>query len=427
MKVIGSFLFLIAMINQGCTPMNNSTNHFTLSNDTLYIKTETHKGVGLFEQRVGSLEFEDVSKSISNEVVFPDNISNIKHAKRFIDIKVWSYNEYKESGKSKLSEYILDDINNNRIDTLNIPTRTQNFIHVMTGIRENENVFILDENNNRDFTDDPVRTIEKIDWETSDGLIKCEFNIYDGERVVVDSTWVAIGRPRENAELSLGVGEHLKADFYIDEDYFQIVVKDSYSGFPYDMPILALLSHNSKSKDSLLLKDNLYLNEYVKLNDDYYRFDRISNSGNYLTLIKERNFENKIGTQIGMIAPEFNSISVVGDTIRSSALHNRNTVIANSCGCGGDQVSTNAFSDISKKYGDKANILHLDSKIENGLEGIHIDMEEKYNEDIYNKYRKTYCSRICYVIDENNRIIDKFMITDWESFLPQIFVSLKAS
>lgn len=427
MKVKVSFVFLIAIIYLGCNPKYDSANHFTLTNDTLYIKTETHKGVGLFEQSVGSLKFEDVSKSFPNEVVFPDKISSIKHAKRFIDIKVWRYNEHSENEKSKLSEYILDDINNNRIDTLNLPSRTQNFIHVMTGIRENENVFILDENNNRDFTDDSVRTIEKIDWETSDGLIKCKFNIYDGERVVVDSTWVAIGRPRENSELSLGVGEHLKADFYIDEDYFQIVVKDSYSGFPYDMPILALLSHNSKSKDSFLIKDNLYLKEYVKLDDNYYRFDRISNSGNYITLIKEGNFENKIGTQIGMIAPEFNSISVVGDTIRSLTLYNRKTVIANSCGCGGDQVSTNAFYEINEKYGDMANILHLDSKIENGLEGIHIDMEEKYNEDIYNKYRKTYCSRICYVIDENNRIIDKFMITEWESFLPQIFVSLKTS
>ena len=65
--------------------------------------------------------------------------------------------------------------------------------------------------------------------------------------------------------------------------------------------------------------------------------------------------------------------------------------------------------------------------IKNGLEEkCQIDMTEKYNKEIYNNYRKAYCSRVAYVIGSNKRIVDKFDITDWKNFLPK-HVSLNAS
>jgi len=72
-----------------------------------------------------------------------------------------------------------------------------------------------------------------------------------------------------------------------------------------------------------------------------------------------------------------------------------------------------------KAYDKNIHILRLDSKIENGSDGLQIDMEEKFNEEIYNKYRNEYCSRMCYVIGKNNRIIDKFPTKDWRSNLPK--------
>ena len=121
-----------------------------------------------------------------------------------------------------------------------------------------------------------------------------------------------------------------------------------------------------------------------------------------------------------MIAPEFDGITVAGDTINSLTLHDRVIVIANSCGCGGDKISTEAYNKMEKTFGNNIHILHLDSNIEKGLVGLHIDMKEKYNKDIYKIYRKQFCSRITYVIGKNNKIIDKFKITDWESILPKI-------
>jgi hypothetical protein len=132
---------------------------------------------------------------------------------------------------------------------------------------------------------------------------------------------------------------------------------------------------------------------------------------------QELDFASKIGTQVGMIAPDFTCISVKGDIIISSNLHDRTVIIANSCGCGGDKLSTETFHEIEKTFGNKIYALRLDFGIERGLEGWHIDMEEEYNRDVYNKYRNAYCSRISYVIGKNGRIIDTFMITDWKPVL----------
>jgi hypothetical protein len=110
-------------------------------------------------------------------------------------------------------------------------------------------------------------------------------------------------------------------------------------------------------------------------------------------------------------------VTVDGDTIRSSDLRNKALVLANSCGCGGDKLSTESFYKIKNAFGDKIYALRLDSGIKRGLEGWNIATEDAFNRDIYNKYRQTYCSRIAYVVGTNRRILGKFDIVNWESTL----------
>lgn len=419
MKLLTKIMFLASILLQGCFNQKDSIHQFSSSEETIVIPTKAHKGGGLFSNLVVPLSFLDTAEQFPYTVVFPDNISDIKRSSRFVDLKAMRYNNYTEERKSSLQPYIHEDIVDQKLDTLNCPNREQNYINVMKGLRGSEKVFIVDENNNKDFNDDSVRTYLKIDWYSSRNLIKCKFDIYNGDKVVTDSTWVNIGTLNSSSKLFFGVFEYLTADFSIDDDNFQIGISDEEGGFPYQFPTISLLSNNSKTKDTLLLKDILYRGEFVKLNDAYYRFDNISNSGDYLTLVKEGNFELKIGTQVDMVAPEFECITVNGDTVRSTTLHDRIMVIANSCGCGGDQVSTKAYDEISEEFDDKIHILHLDSQIEEGLEGLRLDMEDDFNSDIYDKYRNAYCSRICYVIDEDSRIIDKFPVTSWKTYLPK--------
>ncbi len=213
----------------------------------------------------------------------------------------------------------------------------------------------------------------------------------------------------------------LTTDLFIDKEKFKIAITDLFSGiFTYGIHSwVAIISDNSTTKDTLLERDILKTGEVLKRGSNHYRFENISNNGEYITLVKELNFPNLIGTQIGVIAPEFACKTVAGDTINSSTLHDRIIVIANSCSCGGNQISTKSYYDMKKEYGSIIHIFRLDSNIEKGSEGLQIDVAEKFNNDMYNKYRQEYCSRECFVIGKNNRIIDKFPVNNWKYNLPK--------
>jgi len=378
-------LFLIIL--QGCGNHKNGINRFSPSNDTLVIRTQKQLGDGLFGNGVAPIHFKDTNDTFPYAIVYP---KHLPISKRF---QIWT----------------------------EIKADNSNFVDGIAGIKDGVKIFVLDENNNRDLTDDSIRNFEEIKWKTNSGLIKCSYMISNGKQMVKDSSWVRIGNSMNG--LSYGRSEHLKANFSIGKESYQISANDFWSAasFAYSTTTeIALTGEGHVLKDSLPEKDKLKVGEYLKLGTQYYRFDNISNNGEYITLIKENHFKSKIGAQVGMLAPAFKAITVDGDTIDSKKLHDKPIIIANSCGCGNDTISTEAYYAIKKMYGNKAYVLRLDSKIRNNPEGMQIDMEEAFNKDIYDKYRGTYCSRICYVINKNSRMIDKFTITDWKSALPAL-------
>ena len=103
--------------------------------------------------------------------------------------------------------------------------------------------------------------------------------------------------------------------------------------------------------------------------------------------------------------------------LEAQILKHRSVLLANSCGCGGDKLSTESFYNIMNTFGKRIYALRLDSGLKKGLEGWNIDTEHEYNKDIYEKYRKEYCSRVAYFIGTNKRILEKFDIINWESIL----------
>jgi hypothetical protein len=385
MKILLKIFLLTAVLNQGCGSDKESPNHFSSSVDTLLIRTKKYKGDGMFSLGVIPLDFKDTTEEFSNSVTYPKQITNIKRIEMSTDF--WAEEAH--------------------------------YIDIMSGNTGGKEIFIVDENNNKDFTDDSVRLYKPIKWRSTDDLIKCKYLISDGHGIAEDSSWIRAGT--WNNQLWCGRSEHLIASFTINKEEFKVGIIDIRAGcFIYgEFPEIALLSHNSETKDTLFQKDILQEGEFLNLNGNYYRFENITNNGSYITLTKEENFNREIGTQIGMIAPEFICKTVKGDTVNSSAFHDRIMVIVNSCGCGDDRLSTEAYYDMRKEYADNIHILRLDSKIDKGLEGLQIDVAEEFNSDIYNKYRKEYCSRMCYVIDKNNRIIDKFPVSHWKSDLPK--------
>lgn len=424
MRLINTVFISFLIVFQSCVK-DNSIQFFSSSTDTLLISTKTIKGKGLFPISEGSEKFEDITANFEYSVILPKNLNKIKRAQRFVDLKASRYHNYKISGSDTFPSYIIEDIKNKKLDTSEYIHPENNYIDIITGMIEQERVYIVDENHNKDFRDDSVRTFQPVDAETVENVVRCKFMIYNGVRIVNDFTWINIEQFSDYSGFWFSVYEHLVGEFYIDSDYFKIGISDEQSGFPYQYPTFALLATDSSIKDTLLQKDILYLNEYININSSYYRLDNVSNNGDFLTLIKEDNFDKKIGTQVGMLAPDFKCISITGDTISSTNLHHKLIVIANICGCGGDTETSIEYSKMVNKYGDDIHIIGMDSKIDVDLGGYLIDTEIRYNKDFYFEYRNAYCSRTCYVIDKNNRIIDKFQTRDWSLNLPKHIDNIK--
>ena len=381
-----SFLLLSCQANEG------TINQFSSSSDTLVIKTTKHKGEGLFQLGATHLQLKDTSETFSQLVIYPTSLNDLKRLQLKVDFK-------EEDG---------------------------HYIEIVKGIKDGKEVFIVDENNNKDFNDDAIREYKAINWDPFVDLIKCNYLISDGKQIVKGSSWLNIGDI--NGRFHLGRSEHLKAQFYIDDQAYEIGVIDPRNplSFAYDVqPVIALLN-DSKQEITLLSERNLLKKgEALNLKNTYYRFEKISNNGELLTLVKDKNFKTKVGTQIGMIAPEFKFMTISNDTIKSSSISDKLIIVANSCGCGGDIESTEAYYQMEKSYGQAISIIHMDSDMKKTDTGIHVDSEAAYNKDFKTNYRKEFCSRICYVIGKNNRIIDKFNINEWETTLPKIMLNMQ--
>lgn len=384
MRAIPILIILLALANQQCGN-KNILNQFSASDDTLLIRTEKRKGNGLFSLGVMPVNFEDSVEKTMNPAVFPKEVTGIKRLQILTDLK----------------------------------SKEPHYVDIMRGMMNGNDIFIVDEDNNKDFSNDSIRVFKAINWESINDLIKCKFLISNGHEIIEDSSWIRIGILQN--DIWCGRSEHLIADFTINKEKYSVGIIDSrLFGFFYGIyPEAALISNNSVTKDTLLQKDIVKIGEYLNFNGIYYRFENVSNNGEFITLIKEKSFIKKIGTQVGMIAPDFICKTVSGDTIESSALHDRLIIITNSCGCGGDSQSTKAYYDIRKEYETNVHVFRLDSNIEKGSDGLQIDISEKFNEDFYKNFRNEYCSRTCYVIDANNRIIDKFSISNWRSNMPR--------
>tara|TARA_R110000868_G_scaffold71713_1_gene209666 strand:+ start:2565 stop:3743 length:1179 start_codon:yes stop_codon:yes gene_type:complete len=382
-SIFSAFIFMII----GCQSHKNIENQFSSLNDRINISTKKIKGSGLYELGAGSIKLLDTSETFSNPVKYPKNINALKRYQLKID-----FNE------------------------------TKNYnVELLKGIKDGNPIFIVDENYNKDFTDDSIREYKTIDWRKSADLIKCNYLIYNDVKTVKDSSWLNIGD--SNGSFMLGKREYLTSKFKIDNEDYEIGIVEPRNplSFTYGFRTeISILSKSGIKKDSISYSDLITFGEALNLNGNYYRFEKISNNGDFITLIKDKNFKSKIGTQKGMIAPSFEVITMSGDTLTNSDLQDKLTVIANSCGCGGDKESTEAFFEMERTFGKQMTILHVDSDIKMSDIGIHVDSQEKFNKYFYDNYRKEYCSRLCYVIGKDNRILEKFAINKWKTILPKI-------
>jgi len=405
------FLFASIVLLIGCTQNVSNSNKFLSQSDTLIIKTVKHKGLGLFQNGAGLITFldtsewkkrlEPINRYPNYTIQYPDNGKNWKL--NFFSYMFDSLRYYdEETGKELLQQ--------------NLSLADKSLI-MIKGSLNNKEVLILDENNNKDFRDDSIRTIKKWDEITDEDLIKCKYKINRGIDVLVDSGYIKIGIL--NGMLLESAAQHLTANFSIDNNNYVIGVDGEYaSSFGFYRPRMYLFSEQGVKRDTFLLRDIVKLGEYIKLGKHHYKFHKLYNGCGTIVLTKEDGFNKLIGTQVGMKFSRFKCLTINGDTLTSSELiKDKPLLIANVSSC--TPRYYNLFKNMNKYCKKSLNIIALDVGVTKDLNAITIDVDEDFNKDVYNKYRKKYSTYDCYLINKSGRIIDKFDIYYWDKNLTQ--------
>jgi hypothetical protein len=404
MKQLIKSLLLLILVLSSCTTEKTQKNEFDASEDTLIIDSRRIEGHGLF--RIGAsqlsfrdtIEWKDVLDWFDLHFKYPENLKDSR-----IGITSIMFNPLRYFDK-----VTHDTIQLNK-------SRPENIIGIAIGKIDNNEVFIFDQNNNRDFRDDSIRSFKEWIWMSNENLLKCKYKIVKRKETIIDSGWVKIGKWKD--EILKTTCQHIEANFAIDEVHYKLGVVDRNStSFCFFTPVFALLGENDVLRDTLLDRDLLKLGEFIKLGKSYYRIADFYSGSGTVELIRIDDFETKVGIQVGAIAPSFNFISTDGDTIYSNTHYkNINLLIANVSGC--TPRSFEVFNEIQSELVSNLRLIGINSGVKKDLKGVVLDVENEFNNQVYKSYRNAYSSYDCYLINKEGIIIDKFSIFDWKSHL----------
>ena len=161
MKIISILLIILSFTILSCNRKIDVPNQFSSNSDTLIVEMEKVKSTGMFSAGAGEIIFETKSSFIDFPLIIPENISDVKIGFQLFDFKPWKYNMYKKGQMDK--SIVLKDVADHKIDTLIAPSLKDNSICMMSGIKNDEMIFIVDGNNNKNFTDDSIRPYQKMD------------------------------------------------------------------------------------------------------------------------------------------------------------------------------------------------------------------------------------------------------------------------
>ena len=242
-----------------------------------------------------------------------------------------------------------------------------------------EEVFIVDQNHNQDLTDDPIRYFQDLNWREFQNLIRCDYDMLVNSKSIQKHGYINIGN--YHGRILEFVSQYAETDFSIDGRLFKLGIMDANHGsLCFLFPKLALLGTDGIMKDTLTKREIVSLDEYVFLGDQPYRFDHFYNGSGTLVLVREKEYEKKVGIQMGLLAPDFRIKTMKGKTIAKSELNDKPLMIVNLTGCNGPGTFKQ-FDRFYEKFKDSYHIISLEPLINKDLPGILVDTEIEENQD----------------------------------------------
>jgi len=375
--------------------------HFSSTQDTLVLSSTKVRGNGLFVVGAGEFPFRDTTDEVIQDwldypIQYPEGIDSLKVGFRSITVRPF---RYWGEAVDTFSGYNKDK---------------SNTIIAMSGKLEGKEVYIFDQNNNEDFRDDSVRTLNPLDWAPSEDLILCQYTVEKNGETRLDSSWFRIGKWRGNPWSY--TTQHVVSNVVIDDYEYQLGVVDyNSSSFDFLTPQIAILAEGDMERDTLLLRDYHDIDENLKLGEFYYKFEGFYSGDGTIVLVREPDFDKKVSVQIDALAPDFEFVSLGLDTFSKDDFDKDFLLICNFSGC--TRRSYDVFKDLVEADIENLSVVGIESGLNVDLGGVTLDVEDPFNEDMYKKYRNWYSSYDSYLIDKEGRIVDKFSIFDWEDHL----------
>lgn len=397
-------MIIVLLLATGCQKKTNNQNIFSSQSDTLFLQTTKIKGDSLFNVGAGEATFRDTNDWKKLEwfeyypdypIDYPDSVKNMELGFIFEMFDSLKHFDPRTRQIRKQKNYSLADIQ----------------ILMIKGKKNDKEVFIVDQNNNKDFDDDTVRIFQDWNWKSNTNLLQVQYNVDFGDKVIHETGWCKIGLFK--GRLLSSTSQFLLSNFTIDNEVFVIgVTDDNGSTFDFYRPIMYPFVENNISRDTLIVSDVVKLKEYIKLGNNYYQFDQLYNGSGTIVLVKENNFRSLIGTQKGMIAPTPDFMTITGKTYNIKDFSDKPILISNISGC--SPRSYNQYKEIINRYSTKIDIIGVEHNIKENIGGLIVDISDSVNSDFYKNYRNAYSSYDCYLINKEKRIIDKFDVFDWE-------------
>ncbi len=424
-NIIGAFLIggLLFVMSLGIECKGQSAN----LPDTLILKTKQIKGPGLmyYMSGINDLRFQ-IPDSLKFDVILPDNIQDIQVAVELADYNTFGYERTIKAGNDT-SKYYKALIDHKKFNPSRLLTYKENSVCFLRGMRGQDTILIVDENNNKDFRDDPIRPVEKLDFKSTEKLFKCDYTIFNGMQYVTASNWITIGTWKREGIWFLS-NQHFTAELTLEKSNYEVELFFWDTRFWFYKPQLALIGANGFKRDTVLRGETLQIGEYLKLKEGIYKFEDISNNASTITLVREDHYQDIAGTQIGSIAPDFKCLATNGDSVSLKDYKGASVLLVNISACYSLPGSQEVYKDLADKYGSKLDMVVIDRAggylkfIEQWDQtGKLVNADTPENADFAKKYRPDYCSRTCFLIGPDGRIADKFEIFNWEKNLAKHF------
>jgi hypothetical protein len=362
--------------------------------------------------------------SLEFDVKLPSDISEILIACEIVDYDCYRYHLCSNERRGVLIE---ENKIGKIVNLLDPHSPEENSVCFLKGIMGKDSIFIIDQNNNKDFRDDPVRRIDNFEINSKDKLIKCHYTIYNGKEYVQNSSWIAFGKWRYPG-LFYSANQHYTSTFKLGKSKYEIEMCIDDGRFWFTDPKVALVGVKGSKSDTVLQGEILSLGEYLKVREGIYKIADLTHDGRFLTLVREDHYQDIAGTQIGSIAPVFKCHTTDGDSISSQDYKGSPVLLINISACYSVPGSLEVYRDLADKYGSKLDMVVIDraggylKQIENwNLPGKLVNADTPENSQFAKDYRPDYCSRTCFLIGADGRVVDKFEIFDWEKTLSKHF------